>query len=336
MKKSAISLVLVLLCAGLFNACEKQDEALPSTSSPSVNASTMRGAFYEYLIAPSATNPAIFLYNNNHYVCVDTRTTLKNKLFVFFPGTGGSPEFYKLIVKRAAALGYHAIGLMYPNGSELYSWSAANPDNTQFGKCRQEIFDGSNRTIGVTVDANNCINGRLLRLLQHLSARYPSLNFQQFITGNSVAWNKCRLAGHSQGGGHAFYIAKQVAVDKTIAFGSIDWNTALNSSAAWVSAAGATPIARFYSINSVRDEVFSYTNVQTQLNAMGIPGSATSIDNTASPYGGTGRLTTAATPALSVLVPNHNVACLDAYVPKTSTGNVTTTFVNAWNYLINQ
>lgn len=326
--KHLISLLSFLF---VFASCERAEETTPQSVQQYSN---QRGAFYEFLIAPSATNPSIFLFNNRHYVSVDTRTTLKNKLFVFFPGTGGSPEFYKLIVKKAASLGYHAIGLMYPNSSDMYSWSSLNPDNTQFGKCRNEIFTGVNQTAGVTVDANNCINGRLSKLLQYLAATYPTLGFQQFLTGQNVNWNQCVLAGHSQGGGHAFYIAKQVPVDRAIAFASIDWNGALNTSADWVSQPGATPISKFYSINSTRDEVFSYANVQTQLANMGLLGNAISIDNTTSPYGLSRKLITTATPALFVVVPNHNVTCLDAYVPKTTSGAVKSTFGNAWQYLI--
>ncbi|MFM7216502.1 MAG: BPSS1187 family protein, partial [Bacteroidota bacterium] len=320
--------LLFFLISFVLLSCERSDV------SPSVDPVKMeRGALYEYLIAPSATNPSILLFNNNHYVTIDTRTTLRNKLFVFLPGTGGSPEFYKLIVKKAASLGYHAIGLMYPNSSDMYSWSASNPDNSQFGKCRQEIFDGTNQTFGVTVDANNCIRGRLVKLVQYMAARYPGLNYQQFLNGNDVVWSNCVVAGHSQGGGHAFYIAKQVAVTKAVAFASIDWNTLLGRSADWVTAAGVTPVSKFYSINSTRDEVFSYTNVQTQLADMGLTGTATSIDNNSSPYGGTHKLITTANPAISLVVPNHNLTCLDGYVPKTSTGSVTTAFANAWTYL---
>lgn len=316
-------------------SCEKSEvNNQPSTALSNTTDVPEAGALYEYLIAPSTTNPAIFLYNNNHYACVDTRTTLKNKLFVFFPGTGGSPEFYKLIVKKAASLGYHAIGLMYPNSSDMYAYSGSNPDNTQFGKCRQETFDGTDRTLGVTVDANNCIKNRLYKLLVYLQQRYPALNYGQFINGTDVYWSKCTLAGHSQGGGHAFYIAKKVGVEKTISFASIDWNALLATNADWVTSTGVTPISKFYSINSTKDEVFSYTNVQTQLTAMGLSGTPVSIDNTASPYGGSHRLTTAATPATSLVVPNHNITCLDAYVPKTSTGAVTAAFGNAWTYLI--
>lgn len=328
--KNQLFLSLTLF-AILVTSCQKPEDILPESP---MQARVLPGSLQEYLIAPSTTNPSIFLYNNNHYVCVDTRVTAKNKLFIFFPGTGGSPEFYKLIVKHAASLGYYAIGLMYPNGSEMYTWSGANPDNSQFGKCRKEIFDGTNQTLGVAVNSTNCIKGRLYRLLQYLAVTYPTLNFQQFINGTNVYWSKCTLAGHSQGGGHAFYIGKQVAVERSIAFGSIDWNTYYNRSADWVSVAGATPVSKFYSINSTRDEVFNYTNVQTQLTVMGLAGTPVSIDNVTPPYGNSHRLTTSATPAISVIVPNHNIACLDGYVPKTSTGAVSTSFANAWTYLI--
>ena len=301
----------------------------------SYNVNRAAGALYEYLIAPSATNSNITTFNNNHYVCVDTRTTLKNKLFVFFPGTTGSPEFYKLIVKKAASLGYHAIGLMYPNGYDMYTASAASSDSTQFGKCRQEIFDGTNQTTGVNVDVNNCIKNRLYKLLVYLNQQYPALNYGQFINGDTVRWSKCSLAGHSQGGGHAFYIAKKVGVERAISFASIDWNTYYGKSAPWVKQSGITPISKFYSINSTKDEVFSYSNVQTQLADMGLTGNAVSIDNNSSPYSSTHKLTTSATPAIALVAwPNHNITCLDQYVPKDRQGAVASSFANAWTYLI--
>ena len=53
---------------------------------------------FERLITPSTVNPMVTSFNSQHYIYVDT-VTLKNKLFVFLPGTTGSPQFYKLIVK---------------------------------------------------------------------------------------------------------------------------------------------------------------------------------------------------------------------------------------------
>lgn len=318
----------------VFAGCEKNAVEEISINNAGELNSPVPGMFYKYLIQPSLTNPAITNFNSKHYVCVDTRTTLKNKLFVFFPGTSGTPENYKLLIEKAALLGYHSIGLMYPNSSDIYIASGNNPDNTQFRKCRQEKFDGTNQTFGVNVNSDNCIKNRLYKLLVYLQQQYPNLNFGQFINGNEVYWSKCTLAGHSQGGGHAFYIAKKVGVEKTISFSSIDWNSWLGRSADWVSQPSVTPISKFYSFNSTKDQVFSYANVQTQLNDMGLQGSATSIDNTTVPYSGTRRLTTSATAAFFIPVPDHSITCLDGFVPKDASGNVAPAFNNAWSYLI--
>ena len=59
---------------------------------------------FERFITPSTVNPMVTSFNSQHYIYVDT-VTLKNKLFVFLPGTTGSPQFYKLIVKKSSSNG---------------------------------------------------------------------------------------------------------------------------------------------------------------------------------------------------------------------------------------
>jgi hypothetical protein len=326
-------LPLYLLIVLLFS-CKKNKPSDNNNSGNNNNTDT--SILSQHLVLPSATDLLINSYNSAHFVCFDSLVSPKNKLFIFLPGTTGSPEYYKLIVKKAALLGYHAIGLMYPNSADMYTYSAVSIDNTQFGKCRQEIFDGSNQTSGVNVNASNCIKNRLYKLLIYLQQQYPNQNWQQFLINNEADWTKCILAGHSQGGGHAFYIAKQVNVIKAIAFSSIDWNTTLNTSADWVSQSGATPVSQFFSINSINDQLFSYANVQTQLAVMGLTGPPINIDTNVSPYSNSHTLITSATPATTVIVPDHNVLCLDSYVPKTSAGDAIPTIANAWEYLINQ
>jgi len=291
---------------------------------------------FEYLILPSATNSAINTYNNAHEVLIDTRTVLQNKLFVFLPGTTGMPTAYKLIVKKAASLGYHSIGLMYPNSADIYTAAANSTDNSLFGKCRQEIFDGIDHTSGVSVDQNNCIQNRLLQLLLYLKNHYPTQHWEQFLPNNEIDWSKIIIAGHSQGGGHAFYIAKKVAVAKAIAFSSIDWNSSLGMSADWIFQTGATPINKYFSFNALKDQIFSYTNVVTQLNDLGLQGTAISIDTNNPPYNNTHTLTTNATPAFNLLFPDHNITSLDTYVPKDVLGNESSSFANAWEYLLTQ
>ena len=41
------------------------------------------------------------------------------KLFVFLPGTGGVPTSNQLLLSTAADLGYHVIGLSYPNSTAV-------------------------------------------------------------------------------------------------------------------------------------------------------------------------------------------------------------------------
>ncbi len=293
------------------------------------------GKYYEYAILPSATHSAITTYNNEHEVVLDTRVPLKNKLFLFLPGTTGYPAVYKQIVKRAAALGYHAIGLMYPNNSDIYTAAGSNNDLNEFGKCRQEIFDGSDQTTGVNVNTDNCIKTRLNKLLVYLQQHYPGQAWQQFLVNGEIDWSKCVVSGHSQGGGHAFFIAKKFLVDRVISFSSIDWNTNLNQSATWVTQPGPTPISKFYSFNGLRDQIFSYSNVVTQLSEMGLTGPAISIDSNQPPYSNSHTLTTNATASILVLFPDHNITVLDAYVPKDNQGNVVSSFLNAWTYLLN-
>lgn len=330
-KTNGILKVFILIFLLGFFACKKQNETVGggnnnngSTNQPIVST-----------VTPSATNPQIISYNNPHYISLDTTAAPKNKLFIFLPGTSGFPSVYTLIVKKAASIGYHSIGLMYPNGSEIYIASGSNPDNTSFGRCRQEIFDGTDQSSALSINTDNSIKGRLTKLLEYLKSQNPNQNWGQYLINGQVDWSKIVIAGHSQGGGHALYISKKVSVHKAIAFASIDWNAFLGESASWIFDSGATPVSKLYSFNSINDQIFSYANVVTQLNDLGLPGSAVSIDNSSAPYQNSHRLITSTTPAISILVPDHNLICLDQYIPKTTSGAVMPTIDNAWIYLLN-
>jgi len=324
MKNLIAALLLISICS-----CSKKDD-IGNPSDPYAN------KLNEFIVLPSATNPVITTYNDPHYVYLDTRVTPKNKLFIFLPGTTANPSMYSLIEKKAASLGYHCIGLMYPNSSDMYFASATNSDNTSYGRCRQEIFDGSDQSTSLNVDVDNCIKGRLIRLLEYLAETYPSLHWDQFLNQGDVNWSKCIVAGHSQGGGHAFYISKKVPLFRAISFSSIDWNVLLNESAEWIFEPGATPVTNLYSFNSTNDQLFNYSNVQVQLNDIGLPGDAVSIDQSNPPYNHSHRLTTSATPAAGSLAPDHNITCNDQYVPKSSNGEVDAKFAAAWAYLIDE
>jgi len=327
--------IYIISCFFLFLISCKKTTVTDTNNNGNNNGNIETPQLYEYNVLPSTTNSVINTYNSEHFISVDTRTTLKNKLFIFLPGTTGSPNFYKFIVKKAAALGYHAVGLMYPNSSDIYTAAAASSDNSLFGQCRQEIFDGTDQASGVSVDSNNCIKSRLYKLLQYLSVQHPNQNWHQFISNGEIVWANCVIAGHSQGGGQAFYMSKKVAVYRAISFASIDWNSNLNQSAEWVTSTGLTPTSKLYSFNGTNDEIFDYANVQTQLTDMNLIGAPINIDASVMPYQNSHRLITSASPAFNIIFPNHNLTVLDQYVPKSTNGQVLSSFSNAWTYLLN-
>jgi hypothetical protein len=149
-----------------------------------------------------------------------------------------------------------------------------------------------------------------------------------------VAWNKVTISGHSQGGGHAWYISKIALVDRAISFSSMDWNGLLNKSAGWISQPGITPVSKVYTFNSPKDQIFAYNNLQTQLADFGLAGPAVNVDSVAAPYNNSHILITRDNPAITVFVPDHNLTCLDLYVPRTGSGVIKSEFIRAWEYLI--
>lgn len=89
MKKAALLCIFLVI---LFS-CKKKEVVIVNNGNNNTNNSDTLQLF-EYNITPSATNPNISSYNNDNEVCYDNRVTSLNKLFVFLPGTTGTPYYY--------------------------------------------------------------------------------------------------------------------------------------------------------------------------------------------------------------------------------------------------
>jgi hypothetical protein len=325
MRLNSLFLLIVVL---IVVSCKKKEVIPDPLPGPTLQ-------LLEYKIKPSQTNPVITTFDNEHFVYLDQRATAKNKLFVFFPGTFATPASYTKILQAAASYGYHVIGLMYQNGSELYSGCSFNADNNCFSLCRLEIYDGADRTAIVTVPVENSIKSRLFKLLQYLQTQYPAQNWQQFLNGPDVQWSNSVLSGHSQGGGHAAFIGKINLVGRVICFSSIDWNSLSNTSAAWVSQTGLTPANRYFCIHNPLDEIFAYTNTQQQWTQLGISGFGPimNIDSATVPYSNTHTLITRALPSNTLITPNHNGTAVNSYIPQNGSGEINNSILKAWEYL---
>jgi hypothetical protein len=331
MKPAPHLLLPALLSAALLAACGgggSDSTPVPASAPPSV----------ERNVLPSSTDAAISTDFETHFaVNPAPAINAKQRLLVFLPGTFGRPDNYRQIVREAAAQGLHGIGLNYPNNATVASLCNGSADADCFGNTRAEILTGSDSSAVVTISRANSIENRLVKLLQVLHAQAPAEGWGAYLTSDLTSagqpdWSRIRIAGHSQGGGHAAFIAKRFAVDRAIYFGAPADATAAGL-APWVLAAGATPGARQAGFTHLRDELASLTVVSATWQALGLTGAPTSVDGAAAPYGGAHQLTTDAAPlpGAIALSPLHSTPIVDGVTPLAADG--TPVFAPVWRTL---
>ncbi len=268
--------------------------------------------------------------NNNHLAYINQAITSKNKLFLFLPGTYAIPFNYREILKHAANLGYHSIGLTYPNNLLINSICATSIDTTCHSRARLEVFDGIDRHDDIDVDTNNCIKQRTLKLLQYLQNNYPTENWGQYLTNNQINWDKIIVSGHSQGGGHAGIIAKIKKVDRVVMFSTMDWVPTLNRNADWVSWNSLTSPEKYYGFVHTNDELFDFTNIQTTWNRFKMNGSLVNVDTSNSPYQNSQILCTIKSPSNNS-DKFHNSVVVDVDTPLELNKPI---FSSVWTYMI--
>jgi hypothetical protein len=129
-------------------------------------------------------------------------------------------------------------------------------DTECFTKFREEIVFGGDQSALVTVNTSNSIVNRSLKLLQYLHKNNPTDGWNQFYDNSGLLYAKLVVAGHSQGGGHAAYIASKFMVDRAIVFSSPnDYSDKYSQPATWCKGTFATPVERFYGLMHKRDDI---------------------------------------------------------------------------------
>jgi dienelactone hydrolase len=289
-------------------------------------------------VTPQTTDNQINTNLEPHYVAINRSVAPKNQLFVFFPGTGGLPQYYQLISNRAADLGFHVVNLNYPNDEAVRDLCGApNADLDCYAKVRLEIKDGTDRTPLVSVNRANSIENRLIKVLSYLQTQFPNDNWTQFLAGNSqIQWSKIVVAGHSQGGGKAGIIARYHPVSRSIMFAAMDFNGVAGAPANWIARPETTPNAttpdRFFGFSHMRDESVNFNVLTTRIwTAYGMNnyGAVVNVDVSAPPYNNTHSLTT----DLNCTNANaHGCIVVDAFTPVGTNG--TAVFRPVWEYLL--
>jgi len=183
--------------------------------------------------------------------------------------------------------------------TDLETHFTINPSPASAARGRLFVFfpgtgaTPANYRLIVRTAATRGFVNRLTKLLAYLHARHPAEGWGQYLTNGQPDWTRIRVAGHSQGGGHAAFIAKQFAVDRAVYFSSpSDWRDGPNQPATWMGSPGATPAVRQYGFTHLRDPLGSH-----QLTTDAAPN-----------------------PAATTVSPLHGVPVVDAPTPRTASG----------------
>lgn len=193
------------------------------------------------------------------------------KILFMLGGTGGKARNYLRFCDEAAKMGYHVISLSYPNKESARKFCQLSEDTACYGQFRQEVVFGIDAIQEYEVLPETCILNRIKEALQVLISKDPEGNWTVFRNEGEVNWRKVVLAGHSQGAGHAAYIAKHYALAKVLMFaGPNDYHTKLQRAGGWLEAKSATPIGRYFAFLHQYDALIPFEEQITQLKSMGI------------------------------------------------------------------
>jgi len=180
------------------------------------------------------------------------RTNADGPLLLFLPATRAKPADYQLFLGTALQDGYHVLGLDYWNLGKTLS-GTCEADAHCYGMVQRNRFDGSRPSEFSSVQPSGSIVSRFRDAIAYLADHDPDGGWGRFVTGDDeIAWNDIVVAGHSQGGGEAAYIAHIRSVHGALMFSSPVESLGAEH-AAWMDHPGRTPVDRMYAIDDVRD-----------------------------------------------------------------------------------
>lgn len=195
-------------------------------------------------VDPRLTGDGVRKIRGDH-VAIDSSLGL-GLLLITVGGTNSKPNEFVNVHRWAHELGYVVIGVDYPN-TVITTTCQAAPDLSCYDEFRKEIVTGKNVSPLVDVNSANSILNRVTSLLRYLARLKPNQSWSRFLTkSGDVVWSRVVLVGHSQGSGHAAYIAKLYQLARVILIAGPQDRSQLGF-APWLSLPSATEPARFFS-----------------------------------------------------------------------------------------
>lgn len=221
----------------------------------------------------------------SHWYCRPGEGVAWNgRLVLHLVGTYGDPLDDHRFPERACSLGYAAIAPMYENRDDARS--TCEEDAACYEAFHAEVVDGEEGS-PVDVDADDSIVARASSLLTALTtsdatfAGWAALEDELAAT----AWPSVVVSGHSQGSGHALYIARDREVSRLVILaGPADQlrdGEADHMPPPWIlSLPGrtVTPVDRFFAYIHLDDTLERIPQVFASWDAMGL-GTACDFQN---------------------------------------------------------
>jgi pimeloyl-ACP methyl ester carboxylesterase len=187
-------------------------------------------------------------------------------LLLFLPATRSVPADYRSFLDTASSLGYHVLALDYFNrGRSVVKTCAGIPDC--YAAMQRNRFDGTSPNEWSAIAPRDSILSRLRVALQYLRTSDAAGDWSRYATGDHVHWSRIVVAGHSQGGGQAAFIAHNHNVQGALMFSS-PVQSDNGVPAAWMLQKGVTPASRMYGFVSTHDMYFR--NVVGSWTALGM------------------------------------------------------------------
>lgn len=204
-------------------------------------------------VLPGQTDPAIETVHGPSIALYDLQAPARNRLVLFFVGTGAKATGSEKMDSVFALMGYHAISLDYEDNVIAVS-CAHSLDSNCFDHYRDAIITGAPVSKKIKVNEANSILNRFRKLLIYLVKHDSAGDWEEFTRDSEPLWRRIIVAGHSQGAGHAAYLGKMFDVSRVLMFsGPQDYLDDLDIPAPWEGRKGATPPSRFYAFLNLKD-----------------------------------------------------------------------------------
>ena len=165
-----------------------------------------------------------------------------------------------------------------------------------------------------------------------MAQAYPAEGWGDFLNGEEIIWGKLVISGHSQGGGHAAFMAKDRVLARAIMFASPnDYDAVNDAAAAWTSDSSLTADSLYYAFGNRFDDIVEFREEYLQWDALGMAafGDTVNVLQNSPPYAGSRMLyTTEQKPGLAV---NHSLMITDEQL---TLENGIPIYTPVWEYLL--